>query len=214
MKKKILIVDDEKVSRALISKQLKHKGFDVVEIESGEACIAYLRGNVADLILLDIMMPGISGIGVLKCLREKFSLIELPIIMVTGVTEEKDTIEAINFGANDYVTKPINIKVLLARINTQLQLTDLNKKSLHLKEIESINAMIVTYNHEINNPLCLLMAIISKESQKNKNLDKAQKSIEKISSILRKINEITDDKITYLDYGIKSKMIDIKKDAS
>ncbi|OUR96931.1 hypothetical protein A9Q84_11385 [Halobacteriovorax marinus] len=210
MAKKILIVDDDKISRSTLAKKLKKKGFKTVELEDGEACISYLLGDTADLILLDIIMPGISGIGVLKSIRQRYSPFELPIIMVTSVTEEENTIEALDLGANDYITKPANINIALSRIRSQLKLTDLYKKSLSLREVESINAMIVTYNHEINTPLCLVMAIISEQSEDNKELQKAKNSIDKISSILRKIHEITEDKINYTQYGNHNKMVKLK----
>src|SRR5204863_1481215 len=100
------------------------------------------------LVLLDIMMPGMGGLEVLKFLRRVDSLLELPIIMVTARGESEDVVEALELGANDYVTKPLDFPVVLARVRTQLalrravaQATELEQKlAARNKELESTAA--------------------------------------------------------------------------
>ena len=92
-----------------------------MEAEDGQKALSAIQDEHVDLVLLDIMMPGISGIEVLKKVREKLSDDELPIIMATAKTDSDDVVTALDLGANDYVTKPIDFPIVLARINAQLR---------------------------------------------------------------------------------------------
>jgi sigma-B regulation protein RsbU (phosphoserine phosphatase) len=118
----ILIVDDEELNRDALARRLERHHYDVAVAESGRQAIELLGARRFDLVLLDIMMPGMNGLEVLKFLRRVDSLIDLPIIMVTAKGESQDMVEALELGANDYVTKPLDFPVVLARIRTQLAL--------------------------------------------------------------------------------------------
>lgn len=119
---RILIVDDNEMNRDVLSRRLQRKGFVTAEADGGQRALEMLAENPYDMVLLDIMMPDIDGLEVLKRLRQHYSQAELPVIMVTAKTESDNVHEALSLGANDYVTKPIDIKVALARINTHLAL--------------------------------------------------------------------------------------------
>src|SRR5262252_743688 len=118
----ILIVDDDEPNSEGLARRLQGRGFAVTVAGSGRKALGLLGERRFDLVLLDIMMPGMTGLEVLKLLRRADSLIDLPIIMVTAKGESEDTVEALELGANDYVTKPIDFAVVLARIRTQLAL--------------------------------------------------------------------------------------------
>jgi len=118
----ILIVDDEELNRDGLARRLQRHDYEVVTAPGGRAAIELLGGRRFDLVLHDIMMPGMNGLEVLKFLRRVDSLIDLPIIMVTAKGESEDMVEALELGANDYVTKPLDFPVVLARIRTQLAL--------------------------------------------------------------------------------------------
>jgi sigma-B regulation protein RsbU (phosphoserine phosphatase) len=118
----LLIVDDEELNRDGLARRLQRHDYEVVAAKSGREAIELLSGRRFDLVLLDIMMPGMNGLEVLKFLRRVDSLIDLPIIMVTAKGESEDMVEALELGANDYVTKPLDFPVVLARIRTQLAL--------------------------------------------------------------------------------------------
>src|SRR5215831_15062735 len=118
----ILIVDDEELNSEGLARRLQGHGYPVTVTHSGREAIELLGDRRFDLVLLDIMMPGMSGLEVLKFLRRVDSLIDLPIIMVTAKGESEDVVEALELGANDYVTKPLDFPVALARIRTQLAL--------------------------------------------------------------------------------------------
>jgi CheY-like chemotaxis protein len=117
----LLVVDDNEENRDLLSRRLAKKGFSVLLASSGEEALRAVSDKPVDLVLLDIMMPGLSGIDVLKELRAKHSAAELPVIMTTAKTDSEDVVEALDLGANDYVTKPIDFPVVLARVQAQLR---------------------------------------------------------------------------------------------
>ncbi|MCI0423461.1 MAG: EAL domain-containing protein [Acidobacteria bacterium] len=116
----LLVVDDNEMNRDALSRRLERKGYAVEMADGGQAALHWIGQRAFDLVLLDIEMPGISGLDLLKILRGSHSPTELPVIMVTAKTQSSDIVEALRFGANDYVTKPIDFPVALARIQTQL----------------------------------------------------------------------------------------------
>ena len=118
----LLVVDDNEMNRDLLSRRLERKGFRVLTAVDGMHALDLLAGSEIDLVLLDVMMPGITGLDVLRAVRENHSAVELPVIMVTAKDESSDIVEALELGANDYVTKPIDFPVVLARVQTQLRL--------------------------------------------------------------------------------------------
>jgi CheY-like chemotaxis protein len=118
----LLVVDDNEMNRDLLSRRLERKGYKVLTAADGLQALDAIAATPIDLMLLDVMMPGITGLDVLRAVREKRSPIELPIIMVTAKDESADIVQAFQLGANDYVTKPIDFPVVLARVQTQLRM--------------------------------------------------------------------------------------------
>ena len=116
----ILVVDDIEMNRDLLARRLTRRGLTVSLASSGIEALKMAGENDYDLMLLDIAMPQMNGLDVLRQLRQEKSDSELPVIMVTARTDSKDVVEALKSGANDYVTKPIDFPVLLARSRTQL----------------------------------------------------------------------------------------------
>src|ERR1700719_3227895 len=117
---RLLIVDDNELNRDMLARRLARKGYEIVLADSARQLPQRVKEEAIDLVLLDIEMPEISGLEALKTLRETYSPIELPIIMVTAKNQSDDVVKALDLGANDYVTKPIDFAVALARIGTQL----------------------------------------------------------------------------------------------
>lgn len=116
----ILIVDDEQLNLDMLSRRLRRSGFAVETAGSGQEALDKVGRQVFDMVLLDQMMPELSGADVLRMLRADYSAEMLPIIMVTAVAESDRIAEALENGANDYITKPIDFAVALARIRSQL----------------------------------------------------------------------------------------------
>lgn len=116
----LLVVDDEAMNRDMLSRRLQREGFQVLVAEGGASALDLVAQQRVDLVLLDIMMPGMSGIEVLSELRRQHTPAQLPIIMVSASSDSSQVVEALNLGANDYVTKPVNMPVTLARVQSQL----------------------------------------------------------------------------------------------
>jgi diguanylate cyclase (GGDEF)-like protein/PAS domain S-box-containing protein len=116
----LLIVDDNELNRDMLARRLARKGYRIGLAEHARDLLDRVKRERVDLVLLDIEMPEISGLEALATLRTAFSAIELPIIMVTAKDQSEDVVKALQLGANDYVTKPVDFPVALARIGTQL----------------------------------------------------------------------------------------------
>lgn len=120
-KKTILVVEDEEDILAFIHFNLIKVGYSVDCASHGEDALVAVAAKVPDLILLDLMLPGIDGLEICRRLRAADATHEIPIIMLTARGEEEDIIQGLELGADDYVTKPFSIKVLLARVQTVLR---------------------------------------------------------------------------------------------
>ena len=116
----LLVVDDEEFNRDMLSRRLSRAGYRTECVASGPEAIQAIETETIGAVLLDIMMPGMSGLEVLKVLRTARSPSQLPIIMVSSIQDSGQIAEALNAGANDYITKPVDFTVALARIKTQL----------------------------------------------------------------------------------------------
>ncbi len=123
MNAKILVVDDEKDLLELLSMNLEAEGFLVSTAESGADALAAVSTDPPDLILLDIILPDISGIKLTGKLKNSPATANIPIILLTAKDTETDVVVGLGVGADDYVTKPFSTKVLLARIETLLRRT-------------------------------------------------------------------------------------------
>jgi class 3 adenylate cyclase len=117
---RLLVVDDNELNRDMLSRRLKARGYQVETADDGHQALAAIERQSFDLVLLDIMMPGLSGLEVLQILRRKYSDTDLPIIMATAMNQGEDVVQAFKLGANDYVTKPLDFPVVLVRTETQL----------------------------------------------------------------------------------------------
>jgi len=119
---RVLIVDDLEDNRAVLGRRLANRGFDVVYAQSGEEALRRVRKQEFDAVLLDVMMPGLDGNETLSKIRQEFSAASLPVIMVTAKAHTGDMVESLTRGANDYLTKPVDFSIALARINNQVSM--------------------------------------------------------------------------------------------
>jgi CheY-like chemotaxis protein len=123
----LLVVDDNEMNRDMLSRRLERQDYRITLARSGHEALDWIRRQAFDLVLLDVMMPEMNGLEVLSILRASYSLLDLPVIIVTAKDQSEDLVAALQMGANDYVTKPLNFPVVLARIQTQI-----NLKQAHL----------------------------------------------------------------------------------
>jgi len=155
------VVDDNAENRDMLTRRLQRRGYDVAEAENGAQALDLTDRREFDVVLLDVMMPVMDGLETLRRLRETRSVAELPVIMTTAKGESDDVVQALTLGANDYVTKPINLPVALARIETQLSLrravqqicrleTDLAARNI---ELEAANGRLSVSNTRMKRDL-------------------------------------------------------------
>ena len=137
---KILIVDDEPINCQVLVNHLSLQNYEIIQASNGEEALATIEnGFKPDLILLDVMMPRMTGYEVTQRLRERFPPTEVPILLLTAKTQVTDLVCGLEVGANDYLTKPISKDELLARIKTHIRLCQLRAENLRILEESNRN---------------------------------------------------------------------------
>ena len=124
----VLVAEDDDVVGALVQHRLGREGFQVVRARDGVAALAAARSTALGLIVLDIMLPGLSGLEVCRILRKQ---IDIPILMLTAKTDEVDKVVGLEVGADDYITKPFGIRELMARVLSALRRSEMQRAGNH-----------------------------------------------------------------------------------
>lgn len=153
MGERILVVDDEMDTREMMSMFLMRQGYDVQGAPNGERGWAELNKDPYDLVVLDVMMPGISGFDLLKKIRQMAAFKNLPIIMVTALDKTSDVVKAFELGASDYITKPFVNAELIARVSAALRHRRLEKEHRRSLELEEFKKALSRIAREMNQPL-------------------------------------------------------------
>lgn len=214
---RILVVDDDYASRLMLKKALEHERYDVTLCSNGSDALSLLKENKFDLVLTDLIMQGISGIELLREVKELDK--DIATILLTGHASIETAIQAVRLGANDYMLKPINLEELQIRVRRAFERVELEKRLCEAERKLTFHATIATTNHEINQPLTVIISaidMIKMELQKynidNKRLTNylqlMQKSSMRIANILKKLREINHPKIQDVPLGMK--MIEIQ----
>lgn len=206
-----MIVDDDQITSRTIAQRLTKRGFSVFCVQSAKECLESLQNDTPDLIMLDIVMPEVSGLELLQTIRSVYSSIDIPIIMATAKVEATDIVTALKLGANDYIQKPVNIEIAEARINAQINAVRNYRDAVEKKEVEALNTLIATYNHEINNPLTIAYGLLrkAKKEQSLEYFDKIGESLQRVANIVKEIERIT-AREHYSDLEITQKMYKIR----
>src|SRR5699024_10270076 len=186
---KILVVDDEVVNVQVLMNQLSLHGYDVKTSLRGENVFKIVEENKIDLIILDIMMPGMSGYEVCQQLRKQYSLMDLPILMLTAKNQLQDKMLAFEAGANDYLVKPCDKQELLSRVKSLVHVKTLNEEIVqmnvqleekvqertnelkvankHLRDIAaSRQKLLANIAHELGTPVTIVHHYIQSIQQK------------------------------------------------
>lgn len=155
MKKTVLTVDDEQNILELLKYNLEKNGFEVLQSDTGEGALELLKKHPVDIILLDLMLPGMDGIEVLKVIRSNDQFKMLPVIMLTAKNEEIDKVLGLEMGADDYLGKPFGVHELLARMKAVFRRTDeLNKimvRAIGQEELIQIDQLMINKTtHEVS----------------------------------------------------------------
>lgn len=218
--KTILVVDDQPDNVFILQDRLQREGFGVIAAYDGLTCLEKAENELPDLILLDIMMPGMSGFEVCEKLTSNEKTKLIPVILVTALTDVEDIKKGLLSGAFDYVKKPYNRAELVARINSALRFREFNEALLEVEMAKTYAATVVTANHEIKQPLTLInlsTAAITRELGRveikketiRKRVEFIENATRHIISVLERLSEIKKPVIT--DYVNDLKMIDLKK---
>jgi len=222
MNKKVLIIDDQPDNVFILQDRLHHEGFDVLTAYDGQTGIKRATEGQPDLILLDIMMPGMSGFEVCEVLTKEESTKQIPIIMVTALTGSDDIKKGLELGAYDYIKKPFNRIELIARINSALRFRETQNLLVELEKVNTYSATVLTANHQIKQPLTLINLSIaalrrelgkddlSKESMQ-KRIDFLETASKEIIDVLEKLTAIK--KPVFKEYVNHLKMIDLRMNA-
>ena len=215
--KKILVVDDLPENVFMLQDRLEHEGYEVITAYDGKAAIDKALDILPDLILLDVMMPELSGLEVLKTLTKNPSTSNIPIILVTAKSGAEDTKEGLEAGAFDYIKKPFNRIELVARVNSALKLAETHKLLLEAEQKYTFAATVVTANHKIKQPLTLMslsVAAIKRELKKEEvSKDSVLKRLAYIESAIKEINDVLNQlnaikKPVFADYVKNIKMVE------
>lgn len=215
---KILVIDDLPENVFLLQDRLEHEGHEVFTAYDGKSGIEKAVEELPDLILLDVMMPGMTGIEVCRSLMEKAETKRIPIILVTAKSGAEDVKEGLEAGAFDYIKKPFNNIELIARITSALKFSEAQKKILETEQKSTFTATVVTANHRIKQPLTLMSlssAAIKREVNKEeisrdsvlKRLVYIDNAVKEISEVLNQLNSIK--KPVFADYFKNIRMVEI-----
>lgn len=177
---RVLVVDDEQITRILIESILDRKGYDVITLPSGKDALKFLKDDMdIDVILLDIMMPELDGFGVLKAMKEMPDASNIKVIMLTAMSQVDDKVKAFTSGASDYLLKPFEKEELIARIEMQAKLKrteehldemvaecmmELKSKDAQLiqsAKLASLGEMAAGIAHEMNQPLTVIKLTVT-----------------------------------------------------
>lgn len=206
--KKILVIDDQPANVFLLHDRLNKEGFKVITAYDGKSGIKKSLDEKPDLILLDIMMPGINGFDACKEISTNELTRQIPIILVTALNSQEDTQKGFDAGAFDYIKKPFNKVELLSRIKAALRFSETNKLLLELEKIDTFSAAVKKTNHEIKQPLTLInlsVTAIKRELQ----TDNPQ--VESLTKRVEFIEKAAEEIIAVMHTMLNIKKVDVAK---
>ncbi len=188
----ILVVDDNQPNLKVVSSSLKIEGYNIALALDGTSALKVLDDNKIDLILLDIMMPGIDGFEVCRRIKQNEKLKDIPVIFLTAKNQTEDVVEGFKAGGVDYITKPFNRAELLIRVNNHLELSRSRKKILEMNRTRDKLYSIIA--HDISSPLSGIAVTIS--SINSGHLDT---SGDDFKQIMLHLDKSTRETLTLLD---------------
>lgn len=217
MSDKILIIDDSKVFLSFITELLNSsdlKNCKIRLVNDSRMAIYAAEDFMPDLILTDLEMPHLNGHLICQEIKKHPILSTTPIMMLTSSNSENELLKAIQFGADDYLYKGSSKEIVLIKIKSMLRYKNLVKESIKIKQLEAINALIATSNHEFNNALFISNGLIKKLKKQTNDesliiVEKIADVNQRIEKVVRQLSTINDIKFEDLDLDSKVKMLKI-----
>lgn len=213
--KKILVIDDQPGNVFLLQDRLNREGYNVITAYDGISGVKKALEELPDLILLDVMMPGVDGFEACREISSRSETKNIPIILVTALNSSEDTQKGFDSGAYDYIKKPFNKIELLARVKAALRFAETNKLLLELSKIEAFSATVKKTNHEIKQPLTLITLSITALKREideiNFNKESAQKRVEFIEEAVKNILSIMETMLNIDRIEVNSYLENLKK---
>ncbi|MBF0516834.1 MAG: response regulator, partial [Nitrospirae bacterium] len=153
----VLVVDDQSLNVKLLDSILSRLGFDVLKAYAGEEALSIAHDNIPDIILLDIMMPGMDGLQTCQMLKADPATSGIPVIFISALTDISDKVNAFTYGGVDYITKPFQKEEIVARVESHLRIYRLQKsldeKNTHLQQTQNeltiLNQLLAEYNDKL-----------------------------------------------------------------
>ncbi|MBE7558117.1 response regulator [bacterium] len=195
----IMVVDDIEDNVYLLKVLLESAGYRVTTCFSGEEALKRLEdGEAPDLVLLDVMMPGIDGYETCRRIHAMPGRESLPIIMLTARRELESKIRGLESGAHDYIVKPFQREEVMARVRSLLTIRNLQRELVQAQKKATVGEMMITLNHEINNPLAailgntelLMMEVKDLPEGSRRKLETIYRESMRIRDILKRINNL------------------------
>lgn len=214
--KKVLIVDDQPGNVFLLQDRLNREGFKVITAYDGTSGIKVAKDQYPDIILLDVMMPGIDGFEVCREISSDKDTQHIPIILVTALNSSEDTQKGFDSGAFDFIKKPFNKIELLSRVKAALRFTETKKLLIELEKIDTYSTTVKKTNHEIKQPLTLInlsVTALKRELEEiNINRESAKKRVEFIENAMKEIIKIMNTMLNIDRIEINDYLNNLKKD--
>ena len=201
---KVMVVDDQPINVQLLKRKLEREGMTVIAAHNGVDALVLIKQHLPDIILLDVMMPDMDGIEVCQRLRADPETSAIPVIFITARSAKESKIEGLAVGAVDYITKPIDLDVTLARVQTQLRFVEINR---HVKDLEdrleearkgaTIGAVSQGIAHNLNNLLGVVMgytdlikASYDKPLQVKRNVQHVEDAVTRIVNVIKQLSSV------------------------
>jgi len=215
MGEQILVVDDNLVSAEILCTCLAGLGAETIVCENEKECLAHIAKGEVAMVFTEVVSAGISGLDILMAIRQVHDLLELPVIMVTSLRDDNTMAKAFGLGANDFLYKPINCLVAMAKIYNHIMALKLYKRSLMKKGCEIVNSMVATYNHEINNALSVALAELHLARMEDDApvLARISDALQQVCSVIRKIKALGESDIEQTGYLLGEKMIRLENES-
>lgn len=213
--KKILVIDDQPGNVFLLQDRLNREGFKVITAYDGSSGVKKAIEEFPDLILLDVMMPGVDGFEACRNISSDDRTKHIPIILVTALNSSEDTQKGFDAGAFDYIKKPFNKIELLARIKSALRFSETNRLMVELEKIDTFSATVKKTNHEIKQPLTLInlsvTALKRELDESDFSKESAKKRVEFIESAVKDILSLMKSMLNIDRIEITSYLENLKK---